>query len=589
MALRRQSLSPAAALLRNSRLFSLPNPLPRPQVGDPLGGGGIIKASDTATLPYPTHQAITTTPASLARGDWGLKRPLPNKSYLLKVSDPVLRISQVDTIEQVTDYDSAADHVRTREKWEEMGLPMMRGLSVLTSDSPTGADPDGAFEVRDDTTSYETDLGLDERGLSLKALKRNVSKTQSLSKRGRITPKMVKSAVQTLRKARSMKSIPEDSPLKEKLLKAEWTVENYKDQKAASFQPFVKPELNVEAHNTRRWKHDGPWLPGMSADEFVVYLNKEVSKRRPEFLRYLIHWVKSDIYKSRKQAASKQVNAKFDEKLLDPIEAARRRKEQERKWTTFTKQDIETAIAALRREAANKVLTSTLVEKLIVPFLKIPIVRFRHKIFAEDADRRDFDLHRVDDASAPLSTHPSAGLGYLRTKSYLYTHPILGPQAHPAPVPARVLQPRSTATGKEMYARFGVGGFVANDDLKSTDYNSAVRTYTSNAQDVETIDIDTEGGKKVLVQPAFGSVANNGRIMMKLYRATGQEGMVAQGLLDDTPVLNLGEGEQENLESGGENEHSAAMARELERILTRQPGARVDSQPQPQQQPQQQQ
>src|SRR5437763_7224493 len=49
MALRRQNLSPTANLLRNSRLFSLPNPLPRPPVSETYGAG-VQKASDTATL-----------------------------------------------------------------------------------------------------------------------------------------------------------------------------------------------------------------------------------------------------------------------------------------------------------------------------------------------------------------------------------------------------------------------------------------------------------------------------------------------------------------------------------------------------------
>ena len=128
MSLSRQSLSPTANLLRNSRLFSLPNPLPRPPVSETYGAG-ISKASDTATLPYPTHQAIATTKSSLARGDWGLKRPIPSRSHIVQTSDPVLRITQLDTIEHVTDFDSAADHVRTRQKWEEMGMPMMKSTN----------------------------------------------------------------------------------------------------------------------------------------------------------------------------------------------------------------------------------------------------------------------------------------------------------------------------------------------------------------------------------------------------------------------------------------------------------------------------
>jgi len=173
MALSRQSISPTANLLRNSRLFSLPNPLPRPPVSETYGAG-ISKASDTATLPYPTHQAIATTKSSLARGDWGLKRPIPSRSHLVQVSDPVLRVTQLDTIEHVTDFESAADHVRTRQKWEEMGVPMIKGLSLMRNRGVSDDLLPGAFEVRDDTTSYDTDLGLDEAGLYLKALKKSM-------------------------------------------------------------------------------------------------------------------------------------------------------------------------------------------------------------------------------------------------------------------------------------------------------------------------------------------------------------------------------------------------------------------------------
>lgn len=82
-----------------------------------------------------------------------------------------------------------------------------------------------------------------------------------------------------------------------------------------------------------------------------------------------------------------------------------------------------------------------------------------------------------------------------------------------------------------------MGGFVANDQLRSTDTSSASRANISNARDVETIDLDTPGGKKVLVQPMFGSVTNDGRIHIKLKRSTGPEIQVARGELDDKPPV----------------------------------------------------
>ncbi len=114
-------LSPTASLLRNSRLFSLPPPLPRPT--QRVAAGKRISESDTATLPYPTHAAIETTASSLSRGDWGLKRPLPLKSTT-NTSTPIIRIDDVDSIDHITDFESAADHTLTLQKWQEIGLPI---------------------------------------------------------------------------------------------------------------------------------------------------------------------------------------------------------------------------------------------------------------------------------------------------------------------------------------------------------------------------------------------------------------------------------------------------------------------------------
>ncbi|KAL6711747.1 hypothetical protein ACN47E_002790 [Coniothyrium glycines] len=482
MAASRQSFSPTANLLRHSRLFSLPKPLPKPAVSGSTGG--ITKSSDTATLPFPTHQAITTTKSSLARGDWGLKRPLPARSYLVQVSDPVFRIKQLDTIEHITDFDSAADHVRTREKWQEMGTPMMKGLATMREFDISVAKPKGAFEARDDTTSYDTDLGLDEAGLYLEALQTSIRKRA-------------------------------------------------KDDHQDQFTPFTPPPVDPAVHNSKRWKHDGPWLPGMGADEFVAFLIKQISRRKKEFNDYLVAYVKNKIYTTRRLAASKAGSVAPE----DLEEAEQWQAQQEERWRTISRAEVAAGIGALRKETANDPLGSQLFSKLIVPFLRLPSIKFKYRNYAMDASRRDVEQYQFDQDNAPLSTHPSAGLGYLRTKAYVANHPILGPQLHPTPVPARVVQARVTAQSKENYARLGVAGFVANDQYRSNDVSSGSRTNINNARDVETIDIDTKGGKKVMVQPQFGSVTNDGRIHIKLLRSVGAEVQVARGELEDRPPV----------------------------------------------------
>ncbi len=113
-------LSPTANLLRNSRLFSLPPPLPRPSQ-DFLSINRFD--SDSATLPHPTHASIETSQSSLSRGDWGLKRSLPRQS-IASTSTPLIRIGDIDSIDHITDFESAADHTLTLRKWQEMNLPI---------------------------------------------------------------------------------------------------------------------------------------------------------------------------------------------------------------------------------------------------------------------------------------------------------------------------------------------------------------------------------------------------------------------------------------------------------------------------------
>ncbi|KAK3939845.1 mitochondrial ribosomal protein MRP51 [Diplogelasinospora grovesii] len=114
-----RSVSPGGALLRASRLFSLPAPIP-PPLGDITSSA---YNSESSTQPFPTHQVITTLSSSRKRGDWGLKRPLPLKTTT-KSSTPMLRVKQIDSIEQITDYSSAADHGLTLKKFQELRLPI---------------------------------------------------------------------------------------------------------------------------------------------------------------------------------------------------------------------------------------------------------------------------------------------------------------------------------------------------------------------------------------------------------------------------------------------------------------------------------
>ncbi|KAJ5915951.1 hypothetical protein N7454_010858 [Penicillium verhagenii] len=151
-------ISPTAHLLRKSRLFALPQALQTPQ--EPPSSRTVFE-SNTATLPHPIRAAIVTPPKSLARGDWGLKRPLPAKATSEKSQRPVVRIQALDTYEHVTDFESAADHTMTLEKFQELHIPISlpSKINYATSVLPRHQSP---FESHVDNT--ETSKGRDVPG-----------------------------------------------------------------------------------------------------------------------------------------------------------------------------------------------------------------------------------------------------------------------------------------------------------------------------------------------------------------------------------------------------------------------------------------
>ncbi|KAJ4294894.1 hypothetical protein N0V88_005133 [Collariella sp. IMI 366227] len=115
-----RSVSPGGALLRSSRMFSLPKAIPQPTADK---SGSTPYNSATATLCHPTHQVITTMASARKQGDWGLKRPLPLKSTT-NATHAMLRVRAIDTIEHITDYTSATEHGITLKKFQELNLPI---------------------------------------------------------------------------------------------------------------------------------------------------------------------------------------------------------------------------------------------------------------------------------------------------------------------------------------------------------------------------------------------------------------------------------------------------------------------------------
>ncbi len=143
-----RAASPGGALLRASRLFSLPSQLP-PAPGDIALA--VTHTSSTATSYFPTLQSVTTTLSSRKHGDWGFKRPLP-RTTTASTTTPAVRVKHVDSLEAVTDFASAADHTLSLEKWHEMNMPITIQSDVERNNYLSGR---SVFEDNTDFTAFE--------------------------------------------------------------------------------------------------------------------------------------------------------------------------------------------------------------------------------------------------------------------------------------------------------------------------------------------------------------------------------------------------------------------------------------------------
>ncbi|KAI7125492.1 hypothetical protein KC352_g32165 [Hortaea werneckii] len=128
--------------------------------------------------------------------------------------------------------------------------------------------------------------------------------------------------------------------------------------------------------------------------------------------------------------------------------------------------------------------------------------------------------------STPPSTHPSAGLSYLRTEAVMENHPVHGPQAHRSPILSRVVRPRNAATGTDHQAKLGVGGIVTNDpitaQLSTRPATRGLNNQSSNDFDpnamASTLDPDLPGGNKMWVHPRHAAIDQDGRIRLTVER-----------------------------------------------------------------------
>ena len=448
MASTQRAVSPGAALLRSSRLFSMPSPI-APPPGDM--SSATKHKSETATTAFPTHLTVTTPSTSRMVGDWGFKRPLPLKTTT-KSTFPLVRVRKVDSIEHVTDFQSSSEHTITLEKFREMNLSFSVPVPKEKGGAPVLI---SVFEERRDFT----------------------------------TP------------------APSRSP----------AIKGSSDPAQGSKNDGDPLSL--------RWKFGGPWLAGMTDGEFGRYIAKKVHPRRPEFRQFLRERLAAQKTAARKTSMSDQ-DASTPTNAISPVQASEITEEELLEYTRGLRGD--------RHELFN----------LVSRFLDLaPVSNADSHLAAGSLEfyhvGKPYDLHRDSPyaSEGPPITHPSAGLSYLRTQSFLENHPIYGPQDAHASVKARIVTPRFGATNSA--PKIGVGGFIANIPTFDSSFNDRRLRMSSAVTGGEVIaglndfDPSQEGGAKVYVQVQTANVDATGKVQLKLLERKPEVDLVQKELVGE--------------------------------------------------------
>ena len=428
-----RTVSPGGALLRSSRLFAMPKPLP-----DIMSVNSNQHGSDTSTRPFPQHQSITSPLGSREKGDWGLKRSLPLRQTMATTT-PLVRIKELDSVEKITDYASAADHSLSLEKFSEMRIAM---------------------------------------------------------------------------------SIPQEvrKPLRQSY---------YGDNESSAANPKSVFEEDMDftaargnSADDKRWKFRGPWLARMSEGDFMKYLDKHVRPKRAEF-RALLRKNLAEHMTNRQNSKAREAG----EPLPPQVEVK-----------DITAEEFTQHLRLLRDD---RVSLYALISKFLdlAPLGKPIGFNANSGIFWHDDDSSQIGQSPYG-TSGPPPSHPSAGISYLRTNAVMDNHAVYGPQAHRAPVLARIISPRFGA----LPAKLGVGGFVASVPVGNNEFN--IRHVRGRGADkkplngISHLDINTFGGAKAYVDPYTASVDPEGKVVVKVREAGAEAQVVAKEAKGQSTIYN---------------------------------------------------
>jgi hypothetical protein len=475
--MRAARLSPAATLLRNSRLFAVPAEIALPPI-EPSSEP--VSFSRTATTIYPTRAAIETPLASLNQGDWGLKRPLPIKTTT-KSGTPVVRYQRgIDTAEHVVDFESAADHVLTLRKYAELRQPLGYPQKQLTNSLP----PPSAFDSRLDHTAPEPPSAswLGERPINSED----------------DVPEHLKNAMPDIRQA--------------------WL------ESPQQPMPKEKDEVLPIPEPHRRWRYTGPYLAGLNGLEFDEFLSTITTAKREAFREVVKKDLRASIVQARRQRALEegQYGIEGEQQVSfegeQPMERELQASADERQTIEGEHQSLEEGFTFQMpvEPEVPKVTDEEVTEHM--RYLRSEPGKFG-PLIAEFFDLADGVKQNNSNISNPFSygrdtaasvlytefgpprTHPSAGLSYLKTDTTATNDVEKGPRSSKPELVARLV--KSTNIPNQGYRpTVGVAGFIVSG-LSHSQISTTSDQFKFEAQD---------GGKKLIVEPTGATVSSNGSL-----------------------------------------------------------------------------
>lgn len=292
--------------------------------------------------------------------------------------------------------------------------------------------------------------------------------------------------------------------------------ESIKDMRLRSVfeDQFDFTALNVEkiaAAGHRRWKYKGPWLANLTHGEFQSFLKKQVRGRREEFRQVIREHLAE---KQTEEATNQAVAAGTSEETQAAVRPEDVTDEQ---ITHFYR------IARINNDELNG---------LVSKFLDLaPIDHEGMDYLQALAPEQSKRLNPSDPYAkyGPPVTHPSAGLSYLRTKSFLENHPVYGPQRLEAPIKARLM-----GISEKIPSKAAVGGFVG---------------YSGGYMGRQAImDWKLPGGAKTWVHVASAQVDSTGRAILTFRQAPTEEKLIVEEALGEKQVFRAKPPEEEPMD-----------------------------------------